>query len=252
MCYLDVIESNTLTHFNAQEDFGGKSHIQDQKLIPENNGDLFDAVSKNMIDSEVLLRTYFHQFISQLEAIHSEGIAHLNLKLENLILSSDYKLEIINFENAQYIADEYMESRGSQGYRAQEVINEDCEDLEAADVYSAGVILYALKAKKFPFVEIDQGDSICVKDYAQFVKNNEGFWRSKNCLMGDEDYFGEEFKKLINGMLERNVTKRFSLEQIKQSQWYQGDILDSENLKNEMELKAEKAFEVLAEAEEDL
>jgi len=249
MCYLDLIESNTLPHFDAQEVFGNKSQLQDQKVVPENNGDLFDAVAKNMIDSEVILRTYFHQIISQLESIHSQGIAHLNLKLENLILSSDYKLEIINFENAQYIADGYMESRGSQGYRAQEVINEDCEDLEAADVYSAAVILYALKAKKFPFVEIDQGDSICVKDYAQFVKNNEGFWRSKNCLMGDENYFGEEFKTLINGMLERNIAKRFTLEEIKQSQWYQGEILDNETLKNQM---TEKAFEVLAEAEEEL
>jgi len=242
MCQLEFCEANKTypaPHLETLEPYENKAETQYESASQNNNGDLLDAITNNIIDSDILIRTYFHQFISALEDIHSQGIAHLNLKLENLVLSTDFMLEIENFENAQYIADGYMETRGSQGYRAQEVINEECEDLEAADVYSAGVILYALKAKKFPFVEIDQGDCINVKDYALFVKNNEGFWKNKNILMGDEKFFDEEFRRLINGMLERNVAKRFNIEQIKESEWFQGPVLSDEALKKEMKMKYE-------------
>ena len=242
MCQLEFGESTKAyhaPHLETLEAFETKREVQYETAPQNNNGDLLDAINNNIIDSDVLIRTYFHQFISALENIHSQGIAHLNLKLENLVLLADFMLEIENFENAQYIADGYMETRGSQGYRAQEVINEECEDLEAADIYSAGVILFALKAKKFPFVELDQGDCISVKDYPLFVKNNEGFWRNKNSLMGDDKFFDEQFKRLINGMLERNVAKRFTIEQIKESEWFKGPVMSEEELKKNMRMKYE-------------
>ncbi len=56
------------------------------------NGDFFELVTGGYLSGEVLVRTYFHQLIEGLEYIHSQGIAHLDLKLENLMLGEDFKL----------------------------------------------------------------------------------------------------------------------------------------------------------------
>lgn len=39
---------------------------------------------------EKLVRSYFHQLVEAVEYMHNSGFAHLDLKLENLILDSEY------------------------------------------------------------------------------------------------------------------------------------------------------------------
>ena len=41
-------------------------------------------------DDEVLVRTYFHQLIEGIEYLHGKGIAHLDLKLENLLTINNF------------------------------------------------------------------------------------------------------------------------------------------------------------------
>ena len=107
-------------------------------------GNFLDFTLKGFLNTEVLIRTYFHQLIAGLEYIHSQEHAHLGIKLENLMLGSDFNLKIVNFSNAQSVEDRRFTPAGTEGYRAPEVICGSCEDFVAADIYSAGVILYAL------------------------------------------------------------------------------------------------------------
>jgi len=101
-----------------------------------------------------VIRTYFHQLIEGLEYIHSKGFAHFDLKLENLVLSRDSLLKIIDFGQAQKTAtDEEITSGGTVGYLASEVQNRTCKDSKAVDIYSAGIVLFTLKAKDDLFVE---------------------------------------------------------------------------------------------------
>lgn len=193
-------------------------------------GDFFDVVTKGTLNSEVLIRTYFHQLIEGLDHVHSKGFAHLDLKLENLMLSSDFKLKLIDFDQSQSTTDETVNSKGTEGYRAPEVINSECRNLTAADLYSAGIILYAMKARKFPFVERDAGEEIELTHYSRFMNDNEGFWDMKAEHIGDKTLFSEDFKELVNGMLNSQVDRRFTISDIKNSKWYQGPVLDNETL----------------------
>jgi len=202
------------------------------------HGDLFEATKRGFLDSEVIIRTYFHQMISGVECLYSNGIAHLDLKLENLMLDSDFMLKIIDFDQAQNITDEKMTSGGTEGYRAPEILKGECRDLLAADMYAVGVILYAMKARKYPFVEIKYDSKrIEVKDYEMFTKENERFWAMKVSKYEDKCIFSEEFMELVNGLLCEDVELRFKIEDIKKSKWYQGDILNDEELFIEMEKK---------------
>jgi len=196
--------------------------------------DFFELVTSGVFNKEIFIRSYFHQLIEGIEYIHSQEIAHLDLKLDNLMLGADYKLKIIDFDQAQLLTDELISSGGSQGYRAPEVIKGTCKDLAAADIYSAGIILYAFKAKQFPFIEVNDPECKDPRCYSTFVKNNHYFWQKKAELHKDETDFNVDFIELINSMLHPRASKRCTINDIKASKWYQGHVVDKETLKNEM------------------
>jgi len=196
-------------------------------------GDFFDLVQNQEIDDEILIRSYFHQLIEGLEYIHSRGLAHLDLKLENLMLGEDFLLKIIDFDQAQKITDKEITSGGTVGYRAPEVKNGRCKDFQAADIYSAGVILFALKSKEYPFVEIKEK----VVFYDMFMYDNKLFWKTKAERKGDKNFFSEKFKSLLNGILIKDPSKRMTIPEIKASKWYNGPIFDKKVLQEKMKNK---------------
>jgi len=202
------------------------------------HGDLLEATKQGFLNSEALIRAYFRQLVDGLEYLHDNKIAHLDLKLENLMLDSDFTLKIIDFDQAQDSNEDKMTSGGTEGYRAPEILKGECIDLLAADMYAVGVILYAMKARKYPFVEVKYDSKrIEVKDYEMFVKENEKFWAMKANKFEDKNIFSKDFVDLVNGLLCQNVESRFKIEDIKKSKWYQVAILNDEELFIEMEKK---------------
>ena len=197
-------------------------------------GDFFELVTSGLLNNETLIRTYFHQLIAGLEYIHSQGIAHLDLKLENLMMGSDYQLKIIDFDQAQMISDNVITSGGSKGYRAPEVINGTCTNLAAADIFSVGVILFAFKAIEFPFLEMEDPDLEDYRSYPYFVKKNKVFWQKRADIKKNSKFFSPEFAHLVNSMLYPKANRRATIQDIKNSKWYQGPVLDNEVLKSEM------------------
>ena len=198
-------------------------------------GDFFDLVNDIGLSSEILVRTYFHQLINGLEYLHSQGIAHLDLKLENIMLGPGKALKIIDFDQAQPIANQRMVSGGTAGYRAPEVINGTCRNLAAADVFSAGIILYAFMTSEFPFAEMEEADPKDTRCYLSMVRNNKVFWETKAQLKGDENFFSQDFIELVNGMLNYNPARRLRLKEIKESKWYNGPVLDTKSLRSQNE-----------------
>ena len=199
------------------------------------NGDLLDATKQGFLDSEIIIRSYFRQFIEGVEYLHSHGVAHLDLKLENLMLSADFTLKIIDFDQAQDISEMSLTCGGTEGYRAPEILKGECRDLSAADLYSIGVILYAMKVRKYPFKEVDiEGGRKKIKDYEVFMKDNRRFWMIRAIRLGDKRIFSEEFMELVNGLLHPNVDLRFKIDDIKKSRWYNGPVLDRQELELEM------------------
>jgi len=203
------------------------------------NGDFFDIITRGILDSEILVRTYFHQLIEGLEYIHSKGIAHLDLKLENLMLDSNFRLKIIDFDHAQPITDEILTSNGTKGYRAPESLNKSCKDFFAADMFSVGVILYAFRAKEFPFIEDTDISEPNLESYSSFIKRKNLFWDWKNYGKSEKLLFNPDLIKLIDGLLIDNPKERLTLNEVKKSKWYQGPVLDDELLKIEMKCKIE-------------
>ncbi len=210
------------------------------------HGDFVEIVNSGVLyKNNVLIRTYFKQLIEGLDHIHSQGVAHLDLKLENLMMGSDFMLKIIDFDHAQLITDGKITSKGTEVYRAPEVLNGTCQDLTAADIYSAGVILYTLKAGEYPFVEVHDKEGRSRRYSGGFDKDSGRFWRKKAEAKGDSDFFSEEFKELINGMLAKDPKKRFTMVDVKKSKWFNDRVLKTQTLK--ISMKASLAQRVIDE-----
>lgn len=199
-------------------------------------GDFFEVVTKKGLEHDVHIRTYFYQLIEGIEHMHSKSIAHLDLKLENLLLGKNFELKIIDFDGAQLKTEKRQVYTGTNSYRALEVLDRTCTDRFAADIFAAGVILYAFKACCFPFVEVEENGKVKLSSYDLFVRNNEKFWKTKAKDLGKKsEFFSADFKKLLNGMLAKDPKKRMTLTDIKASEWYNKPILCPDSLKTHMD-----------------
>ncbi|KAM9307275.1 death-associated protein kinase 2 isoform 1-T2 [Pholidichthys leucotaenia] len=119
-------------------------------------GELFDFIAEkdNLLESEAI--EFMKQILQGLTFIHSNNIAHFDLKPENIMLSHKMSphpnIKLIDFGLAHRFipGEEYRSTSGTPQYIAPEVIS--CEPLStAADMWSIGVITYILLSGLSPF-----------------------------------------------------------------------------------------------------
>ncbi|KAI0084342.1 kinase-like domain-containing protein [Irpex rosettiformis] len=119
-------------------------------------GELFDHILAHRYLRERDACKLFCQLISGVWYIHQKKIVHRDLKLENLLLDRNRNVIITDFGFAnrfEHRADDLMQtSCGSPCYAAPElVISDGLYVGSAVDIWSCGVILYAMLAGYLPF-----------------------------------------------------------------------------------------------------
>lgn len=188
-------------------------------------GDFYEVIMSQKVNfDEKLARTYFHQLIEGLEYLHSVGVAHLDLKLDNLLLGTGYTLKIGDFDQAYVKGEPTIYSRGTVCYRAPELASRACKNVEAADIYSAGIILFLLMSNgTLPYSELDKGKGLEL--YSLLINNAETFWE-RHCKIQkkENEFFGRDFRKLFRAMVKPNPRERPSIKQVKGSKWYNGEV----------------------------
>ncbi|KAL0324358.1 UNVERIFIED_CONTAM: Calcium-dependent protein kinase [Sesamum calycinum] len=117
-------------------------------------GELFHRIEKQGRLSEHEARIIFKQFVEVVMYCHDKGIMHRDLKPENILLvsrSSSSPIKLADFGLATYIkpGQTLHGTVGSPFYIAPEVLVGGYN--QAADVWSAGVILYILLSGMPPF-----------------------------------------------------------------------------------------------------
>ena len=124
-------------------------------MIQENccNGELFSYItSKNKLKEEEACRL-FQQLISALDYLGRLGIAHRDVKPENLLLDEQLNLKMIDFGlSNMYKKDEKLATAcGSPCYAAPELIKGLEYVGQKADLWSGGVVLYTMLCGHLPF-----------------------------------------------------------------------------------------------------
>jgi serine/threonine protein kinase len=202
-------------------------------------GDLLELLMNGDEISEPLARTWFQKIIEGVEYMHAHRVAHMDLKLENVLIDANFNLKLCDFDVSQNLTDKKQVGAGTMIYRAPEVSSGLCKNFSAADIYSLGVILFILISGNPPYQEehTDKGkDWRYDHHYTTMRKNNQEYWREEAKSKGKEDYFSSDLIQLINWMLAEDPEERPSIEDIKNHQWYKGKVLLEYEYQHKMEV----------------
>ncbi|XBI22326.1 hypothetical protein VPH35_063355 [Triticum aestivum] len=117
------------------------------------NGELLDYIVEKGRLQEDEARRIFQQIISGVEYCHRNMVVHRDLKPENLLLDSKYNVKLVDFGLSNVMHDGHFlkTSCGSLNYAAPELISGNLYAGPEVDVWSCGVILYALLCGRVPF-----------------------------------------------------------------------------------------------------
>ncbi|TKS89892.1 Serine/threonine-protein kinase BRSK2 [Collichthys lucidus] len=159
-------------------------------------GELFDYLVKKGRLTPKEARKFFRQIISALDFCHSHSICHRDLKPENLLLDEKNNIRIADFGMASL-----------QGIHVDSVWQGEKYDGRRADVWSCGVILFALLVGALPF------DHDNLRQLLEKVKS--GVFHMPHFIPPD-------CQSLLKGMIEVNPEKRLTLEAIQKHAWYLG------------------------------
>ncbi|XP_060033243.1 serine/threonine-protein kinase BRSK2 isoform X3 [Erinaceus europaeus] len=172
-------------------------------------GELFDYLVKKGRLTPKEARKFFRQIISALDFCHSHSICHRDLKPENLLLDEKNNIRVADFGMASLqVGDSLLEtSCGSPHYACPEVIRGEKYDGRKADVWSCGVILFALLVGALPF------DDDNLRQLLEKVKR--GVFHMPHFIPPD-------CQSLLRGMIEVDATRRLTLEHIQKHTWYIG------------------------------
>ncbi|KAL7076312.1 hypothetical protein ACQ4LE_004172 [Meloidogyne hapla] len=196
-----------------------------------NGGEMFDYIVRKERLGESEARHFFRQLVQGVAYIHSMGFAHRDLKPENLLLTQELQLKVIDFglcaRPLNGLSRPLETCCGSPAYAAPELIQNQSYFGNEADIWSMGVLLYALLCGVLPF-----DDTNMPRLYKQITLGQ----------YFEPDFLSQSCKDLLRSMLTVDPKKRATIQQIlihpwlnsnyeQQIKWqsiYNRDIVDEE------------------------
>jgi calcium/calmodulin-dependent protein kinase I len=179
-------------------------------------GDVFDRIVQMTSYTEKDARDLTVKLLKAVSSIHKAGIAHRDIKPQNLLLSSkenNASIRIGDFGFARRVhTPESLTTRvGTPTYVAPEILKNIPHD-QRADLWSIGVVIFVLLVGYPPFLEEKQSDL--------FAKIRAGDW---GFVEKDWAHISLDAKALIKGLLVTDPKERWSLEESLRCRWIQQD-----------------------------
>lgn len=188
-------------------------------------GELFDLIISKHYFRETDARRYFQQLMSAIDYCHSNGVAHRDLKAENLLLTKSNKLLVCDFGLSSKSRPfncgdddgdgdaEMREPIGTLHYTSPEMMSRAqspaSRDPFLQDLWSAGVILFFMLTGRLPFDGRDDEETV-------------------HLIQGCHVEFDDEERARISGTARSLVTRMLALEpterpttvQIIEDEWF--------------------------------
>ncbi|OMJ78628.1 hypothetical protein SteCoe_21505 [Stentor coeruleus] len=173
-------------------------------------GDLLQIIKARGRLTEDEARGIFYQLIEAIKFCHDTGIIHRDIKLDNILLTSDYTdIKLCDFGVSRFAktGEKVHEQCGTPAYLAPEIIINQGYEPFYVDIWSMGVLLYTMLSASVPFKAKNLSDL------------------HKLILKGSyevPEYFSLEAKDIISKMLNPIPNLRISLDDMKTHPWYDG------------------------------
>ncbi|XP_007901898.1 5'-AMP-activated protein kinase catalytic subunit alpha-2 [Callorhinchus milii] len=174
-------------------------------------GELFDYICKNGRVQETEACRLFQQIISGVDYCHRHMVVHRDLKPENVLLDAHMNAKIADFGLSNMMADgEFLRtSCGSPNYAAPEVISGRLYAGPEVDIWSCGVILYALLCGTLPFDD----------EHVPTL-----FKKIRGGVFYIPEYLNRTVANLLVHMLQVDPLKRATIKEIREHEWFKQDL----------------------------
>ena len=202
---------------------GFKHHIAYDVLELAQNGMLAFYIKLTGALEEEIWRFFSLQMLSALDYVHSKKFAHLDLKLENILFDECFNIKLADFGSAVNLseADGFTcLKRGTPKYMAPEVLElQQNEEYDAykADMYSFGVVLFAMLTGEFPNSEIISNNLLTLE--TDWSSSPEFIERAKNQDLKYK-WLSKEVKELLSNLLDPEPFARPTASEILQGPWF--------------------------------
>jgi len=170
-------------------------------------GELFDYIVKRKKLQEEEACRFMQMIISGVEYIHKVRICHRDLKPENLLLDDQNNIKIVDFglSNMYNDGETLKTACGSPCYAAPEMIAGKRYHGLNSDIWSTGIILYAMTCGYLPFEDPNTS-----KLYKKIL----------SCDYLIPPFISKSNKDLIRKILNTEPTKRYTVKDIRAHEWY--------------------------------
>ena len=173
------------------------------------NGELFQHIidQGHLNDSEA--QPIFYQLLDSINYIHSMGVSHRDLKPENLLFDNFGRIKISDFGLSRFVSSENLVATpcGSPCYASPECLSGRPYNGITSDMWSCGVILYAMLTGQLPWTKRNQTEL--------FRQIRSGDYTIPN-------FVSPEGKALIQGLMTVNISKRLTAEQALAQPFFNG------------------------------
>ncbi|RDX72348.1 CBL-interacting serine/threonine-protein kinase 11, partial [Mucuna pruriens] len=184
-------------------------------------GELFHEVAGKGRLAEDVARDYFRQLISAVKHCHDRGVFHRDLKLDNLLIDENGNLKVSDFGlsavTGQIRPDGLLHTVcGTPTHVAPEILAKRGYDGAKVDLWSCGVVLFALTAGYLPF-----------NDYnitVLYRKIYRGQFRFPKWMSYD-------LRFLLSRLLDTNPETRITVDEIYQDAWFNAGEFRSDPVK---------------------
>ena len=168
------------------------SEIRNQKGISEHKSMIFKKI--------------FKQIFEAMNYLHKNHMAHRDIKLENILMTKDYLIKIIDFGFGMYNPENKLQSFfcGTPNYMPPEIAFKKPYVGQKADLWSLGILVYKLFCADFPFKGKNE------KDLYKCIRKGKFTMAS---------YTPEYIKDIIINMIEIDPNKRLTCEEVLNSSW---------------------------------
>ncbi|GAA5795642.1 kinase-like domain-containing protein [Helicostylum pulchrum] len=177
-----------------------------------------DQVAKPF--SEDVARRYFKEMMLGIEYLHANDIVHRDIKPDNLLLSKEDVLKIVDFGVSEIFVkgnDRLKKSAGSPAFMAPELCVAKHGEVsgKATDIWSMGATLYCMIFGKTPFVSTN------LLELYEMIKEAPIDFGDKSGNLLD----------LLERILDRNPDTRITMKELRNHSWITND--DTETMISE-------------------
>jgi len=182
-----------------------------------NGGELYDEIIRCDVFTETQASFIMHQLFEALVYLHSKGVVHRDLKLENLLLKQKGSLEVkvADFGLSKLFGEGSMAHTacGTPFYVSPEILLAEDEGYGAeVDMWASGILLYILLSGRLPF----SGDSD--EELFSNILECELEWKTPQF-----DNVSDEAKDLISRLIIPDPEDRLTAEEALQHPFIQGE-----------------------------